>query len=202
MDTLPELFERNRAWAKSHIERDPKFFERLCEIQQPDYLWIGCSDSRVPANEIVGLAPGEMFVHRNVANLVTPGDSNCLAVVQYAIETLGVRHVIVTGHYGCGGVLAVVDGASLSGAAERWLTPLRDIANQHSAELSAIEDRAARWRRLCEINVIEQVKRLWATDVMAAARSRGIEVQVHGWIYDLRDGLLRDLRPHQAGNMH
>ena len=202
MDTLPDLFERNRAWAASHVAEDPKFFERLCEIQQPDYLWIGCSDSRVPANEIVGLAPGEMFVHRNIANLVVPGDANCLAVVQYAIETLHVRHIIVTGHYGCGGVAAALDGTRLGGPAEWWLAPLREIANAYADELSALPDRAARWARLCEINVIEQVKRLGGTDVLASAKSRGIEIQLHGWIYDLRDGLLRDLRPHQAGNMH
>lgn len=192
MKTLPELFARNRAWAAARTAADPHFFERLCDIQRPDYLWIGCSDSRVPANEIVGLAPGEMFVHRNIANIVTPGDPNGLAVVQYAIETLNVRHIIVCGHYGCGGVLAALEGGT-SGAVERWLSPLRHIANQHSAELGAIADRAERWRRLCEINVVEQVQRLTSTDVLADARSRGIVVNVHSWIYDLRDGLLRDL---------
>jgi carbonic anhydrase len=174
------------------VVADPHFFERLCEIQEPGYLWIGCSDSRVPANEIVDLAPGELFVHRNVGNIVVPGDLNALAVVQYAIETLHVRHVIVCGHYGCGGVLAALEG-SVSGAVERWLAPLRQIANAHGAELDAIAGRDERWRRLCEINVREQVKRLQSTDVMNDARSRGIEVNVHAWIYDLRDGLLRDL---------
>jgi len=196
MQYLPELFERNRAWAAGRLQDDPHFFDRLCEIQQPDYLWIGCADSRVPANEIVGLAPGEMFVHRNVANLVAPGDTNCLAVVQYAIEVLGVRHVIVCGHYGCGGVRAVLErgaAAETPSHVERWLTPLRDIANARAGELMAIGDFAARWARLCEINVIEQVGRLLATDVLINARLKGIEVIVHGWIYDLRDGLLRDL---------
>jgi len=201
MNTLPDLFARNRAWAAARISADPHFFERLCEIQQPDYLWIGCSDSRVPANEIVGLAPGELFVHRNVANIVTPGDSNGLAVVQYAIETLGVRHIIICGHYGCGGVLAVLEG-SVSGAVERWLSPLQQLANAHNAELTAIADRNERWRRLCEINVCEQVRRLESTDVLIDARSRGIEVNVHAWIYDLRDGLLRDISAPQAGIVH
>src|SRR5436305_9154971 len=127
MKSLGHLFERNRAWAASRIAADPHFFDRLCEIQRPDYLWIGCSDSRVPANEIVGLDPGELFVHRNVANIIAPGDSNALAVVQYAIETLNVRHVIVCGHYGCGGVLAALEHADLSGAIERWLSPLEHI---------------------------------------------------------------------------
>jgi len=192
MNTLPDLFARNRAWAAARVASDPEFFDRLCGIQQPDYLWIGCSDSRVPANEIVGLAPGELFVHRNVANIVTPGDPNGLAVVQYAIESLGVRHIIVCGHYGCGGVLAVLEGG-VTGAVERWLAPLRQIANAHSGELEAIADPNERWRRLCEINVREQVKRLQATDVLCDARSRGIEVNVHAWIYDLSDGLLRDI---------
>ena len=194
MQYLPELFERNRAWAKARRDADPQFFDRLCEIQQPDYLWIGCADSRVPANEIVGLAPGEMFVHRNVANLVLPGDTNCLAVVQYAVEVLGVRHIIVCGHYGCGGVRAAIDGAAATPAhVERWLAPLHDLANAHAADLVTIDDFAARWARLCEINVCEQVRRLLATDVLINARLRGIQVIVHGWIYDLRDGLLRDL---------
>jgi carbonic anhydrase len=194
MKTLEHLFQRNRAWAAARVADDPRFFDRLCEIQRPDYMWIGCSDSRVPANEIVGLAPGELFVHRNVANLVTPGDSNCLAAVQYAIETLSVRHVIVCGHYGCGGVIAAMETSTeLTGPVERWLAPLRQLANSHVAELSAIEDLSERRARLCEINVCEQVKRLLSTDVLIKARLRGIDVQVHGWIYDLRDGLLRDL---------
>ena len=192
MKTLSYLFEQNRSWAASRVADDPHFFERLCEIQRPEFLWIGCSDSRVPANQIVGLAPGEMFVHRNIANIITPGDANALAVVQYAIEALHVRHIIVCGHYGCGGVLAALEGGT-SGAVERWLAPLRHIAYEHSAELDAIDDRHARWRRLCEINVIEQVRRLQSTDVLSSAQARGIEVHVHSWIYDLRDGLLRDL---------
>jgi carbonic anhydrase len=194
VNTLPHLFERNRTWAAARVAGDPHFFDRLCDIQNPDYLWIGCSDSRVPANEIVGLAPGELFVHRNVANLVLLGDSNCLAVVQYAIETLGVRHIIVCGHYGCGGVRAALERSDQStGHIERWLAPLRHLANARGTELAAIEDHGARWRRLCEINVVEQVQRLLSTDVLIEANARGITIGVHGWIYDLRDGLLRDI---------
>src|ERR1051326_8300352 len=189
---LDELKANNRAWASGKLARDPSFFKRLVGQQAPKYLWIGCSDSRVPANEIVGLDPGEMFVHLNIANIITPGDANALAVVQYAIETLHVRHIIVCGHYGCGGVLAALEGG-VSGAVERWLAPLRHIAYEHSAGLDAIGDRDARWRRLCEINVCQQVRRLQSTDVLSAAQARGIEVHVHSWIYDLRDGLLRDL---------
>ncbi len=193
MKYLSQLFERNRAWAAGHVAADPQFFERLCDIQQPEYLWIGCADSRVPANEIVGLAPGEMFVHRNVANLVVPGDLNCMAVVQYAIDVLHVRHIIVTGHYGCGGVRAVMESTPAGSHTERWLAPLRQLALVHGAELGAIPDFAQRWRRLCELNVIEQVKWLLASDVVTEAGHRGLILDVHGWIYDLRDGLLHDL---------
>lgn len=192
MKTLPELFAQNRAWSAARLAADPHFFDRLCEIQRPDYLWIGCSDSRVPANEIVGLDPGEMFVHRNIANIVERDDENALAVVQYAVEALGVRHIIVCGHYGCGGVLAALEGG-VSGDVDRWLAPLREIARDHAAELDAIGDRNDRWRRLCEINVCEQVRRLQSTDVLIAAEARGTTIHVHSWIYDLRDGLLRDL---------
>jgi len=196
MRTLPELFERNRAWAAARRGADPQFFDRLCDIQQPDYLWIGCADSRVPANEIVGLAPGELFVHRNVANIVAPGDTNCLAVVQYAVEVLGVRHIIVCGHYGCGGVRAALDrAANTPSHVERWLAPLYALASARAAELARVDDFSARWARLCEINVCEQMRRLQETDVLTNARLRGKEVFVHAWIYDLRDGLLRDLAP-------
>ena len=196
---LARLFEQNRAWAAGRLAADPDFFNRLCEIQHPDYLWIGCSDSRVPANEIVGLAPGELFVHRNVANIVTPGDPNCMAVVQYAVQTLGVRQIIICGHYGCGGVRAVLDGEiqSTSGPVERWLAPLQHLTSARTAELTAIADPTKRWRRLCEMNVVEQVRRLLSSDVLTDARLRGIEVMAHGLIYDLRDGLLRDLSESQ-----
>jgi carbonic anhydrase len=195
MSDLARLLDQNRAWAVRRRAAEPQFFERLSDIQKPEYLWIGCSDSRVPANEIVGLAPGELFVHRNVANIVAPGDTNCMAVVQYAVETLGVRHIIVCGHYGCGGVRAALEGDVPATAAhvERWLAPLRHLALDRSAELTAIENFLERWRRLCEMNVAEQVRRLLASDVLINTSLRGLRVDVHGWIYDLRDGLLRDL---------
>jgi carbonic anhydrase len=194
MKSLDELVQRNRAWAARRTGGDPRFFEKLTGIQRPDYLWIGCADSRVPANEIVGLEPGELFVHRNVANLVVPGDPNCMAVVQYAVEVLGVREVIVCGHYGCGGVGAVLDPAfGGAGHVERWLAPLRDIAAAHAADLAPLTP-AERWARLCEVNVIEQARRLTASDVLVQARLQGISVSVHPFIYSLEDGLLRELR--------
>src|SRR5437870_6216040 len=154
---LSTLLANNRAWAAAQTRRDPQFFERLCAIQSPDYLWIGCADSRVPANEIVGLAPGELFVHRNVANVVAPDDMNCVAVLQYAVEALAVRHVIVCGHYGCGGVEAAL-GATLEGPLERWLQRVRDVRSMHAMELDRLKEPEARWRRLCELNVTEQVQ--------------------------------------------
>jgi carbonic anhydrase len=195
MKDLAHLLEQNRAWASGRRANDPQFFDRLCDIQQPKYLWIGCSDSRVPANEIVGTAPGELFVHRNVANIVAPGDANCMAVVQYAVERLDVRHIIICGHYGCGGVQAVLEGGASEVPAhvQRWLSPLQHLAAARSVDLAEISDPAKRWRRLCELNVAEQVQRLLASDVLINAGLRGVEVIVHGWIYDLRDGLLRDL---------
>src|SRR5438105_5261929 len=164
---LDQLKQNNRAWAEGKLAADPSFFKRLEAQQKPEYLWIGCSDSRVPANEIVGLDPGELFVHRNVANLVVPGDPNGMASVQYAIEALGVQHVIVCGHYGCGGVRAALDNR-FDGAAhvERWLRPLRQLAMVHSTELGALESDSAQWDRLCEINVVEQVRLLEASDVL------------------------------------
>ncbi len=195
MRDLEKLLEQNRAWASGRRQKDPRFFDRLCNIQRPKYLWIGCSDSRVPANEIVGTTVGEMFVHRNVANIVAPEDTNGMAVVQYAVENLGVRHVIVCGHYGCGGVRAVLDGGA-SGSSQHvqsWLSPLRQLAAARRAELAEIPDPEERWRKLCEWNVVEQVRRLLESDVVKQARLRGVDVIVHGWIYDLRDGLLRDL---------
>jgi carbonic anhydrase len=194
MKTIPDLLEQNRVWAATYTTSDPQFFNRLCAIQRPEYLWIGCSDSRVPANQIVALEPGALFVHRNIANIVVPGDPNCMAVVQYAIETLGVRQLIVCGHYGCGGVRAALDN-NYDGAAhvERWLTPLRQLAVAHFAELTQLPTDEERWDGLCEINVIEQSHRLLASDILSNARLRGTPVQVHGLIYSLRDGLLRQL---------
>jgi carbonic anhydrase len=202
MKDLGHLLERNRAWASGRRANDPQFFDRLCDIQQPKYLWIGCSDSRVSANEIVGMAVGELFVHRNVANIVAPGDTNCMAVVQYAVERLDVRHIIICGHYGCGGVRAVLEGGAseIPAHVQRWLSPLQHLAASRRVELEGIADPAKRGRRLCELNVAEQVQRLLASDVLINAGLRGVEVIVHGWIYDLRDGLLRDLGVNRAAS--
>ena len=198
MSSLADLLANNRQWAEQQTRRDPQFFERLCDIQAPDYLWIGCADSRVPANEIVGLAPGELFVHRNVANVVAPGDTNCVAVVQYAVEVLSVRHIIVCGHYGCGGVEAAL-GGPLHGAIDRWLQHIRDIRSANATELERLGDAAARWRRLCELNVAAQVRSVSHISAVREAWLRGQEVAIHGWIYDLHDGLLRDLKVGIAG---
>jgi carbonic anhydrase len=198
-DSTARLFENNRAWAAAQRHRDPEFFARLCEQQAPEYLWIGCADSRVPANVIVGLPPGELFVHRNVANIVVPGDPNCTAVLQYAIEVLHVRHVIVCGHYRCGGVEAALGGAVLHGPVERWISPIRSIAAAHASELDAIPDADARGLRLTELNIAAQVESVTRVAAVREAWQRGEEVAVHGWIYDLRDGLLRDLGVTVAG---
>lgn len=192
MRFLPELFANNQAWAQRSTQADPDYFERLSQTQTPQYLWIGCADSRVPANEIVGLPPGELFVHRNVANLVPSDDGNSHAVLQYAIEVLQVRHVIVCGHYGCGGVLAAL-GVTLSPPLEHWLRPLRTVVQTHSAELDAEPHPAARWRRLCELNVVAQVEAVCSTSIALSAWQRGQPLMVHGWIYDIHDGLLQDL---------
>ena len=189
---LSDLLANNRAWAKRQTDRDPAFFERLCGIQAPEYLWIGCADSRVPANEIVGLAPGELFVHRNVANVVAPDDPNAVAVLQYAVEVLKVKHVIVCGHYGCGGIEAAWD-AVLNGPLERWIQHVRDVRAAHVLELDKLADREARSRRLCELNVVEQVRAASRVSAVREAWRRGQPLMLHGWIYDLRDGLLRDL---------
>jgi carbonic anhydrase len=188
---LSKLLSNNRAWSARQTAREPGFFERLCAIQAPDYLWIGCADSRVPANEIVALAPGELFVHRNVANVVALDDTNCMAVVQYAVESLRIKHIIVCGHYGCGGVEAAL-GAGAHGPLERWLQHVRDVRRVHAAELDALEP-PLRWRRLCELNVLEQVRTVGRIPAVGEAWQRGQPLAIHGWIYDLRDGLLRDL---------
>ena len=190
---LSQLLENNRRWSGERRRQDPQFFERLCSIQKPAYLWIGCADSRVPANEIVGLAPGELFVHRNVANVVSPNDVNCTAVLQYAIDVLGVKHVIVCGHYGCGGVEAALSGTVLHGPVDRWVQHVRNVRSAHAMELEKAPDHDARVRRLCELNVIEQVHAASRTAVVHDAWSRGDAVAIYGLIYDLRDGLLRDL---------
>ena len=192
MAGLAELFENNRAWAAERVARDPEFFAGLVERQSPAYLWIGCADSRVPANEIVGLAPGEVFVHRNVANLVVHTDLNCLSVLQYAVDLLGVRHVIVCGHYGCGGVRAALDG-SRHGLVDNWLRHVVDVAEKHEDELAGIDDDGRRFERLCELNVVEQVVNVCQTTIVEDAWARGQELTVHGLVYALEDGLLRDL---------
>jgi carbonic anhydrase len=192
MKVLPQLFAQNRAWAAARIQDDPKFFQRLAEQQAPKYLWIGCADSRVPANQIVDLAPGEMFVHRNVANVVAEGDLNCLSVLQFGVEVLRVEHVIVCGHYGCGGVRAALRGEKL-GLIDGWLRHIQAAAERHRAELDAISDEAERVTRLCELNVIHQVRNVCETSIVKEAWGRGQPLSVHGWIYDVADGLLRDL---------
>lgn len=191
MTALHKLFDNNRAWAARISQRDPHFFATLAQQQTPEYLWIGCSDSRVPANEIVGLLPGELFVHRNVANLVVHTDLNCLSVLQFAIDVLKVRHVIVCGHYGCGGVRAALDGQR-HGLIDNWLRHIQDGARPYRDELEAL-DFDARVNRLCELNVLEQVRSVQRTTVVQDALNRGQALTIHGWIYDIRDGLLKDL---------
>ena len=190
---LDHLFEKNTAWARNRVLVDPDFFVRLAHLQAPDFLWIGCSDSRVPANEIVGLDPGEVFVHRNVGNLVIHSDMNCFAVLQFAIDMLKVRHVIVCGHYGCGGVRAALDEVS-HGVISNWLRPIRELADLRAAELEEMPTRAAYEDKLCEFNVQKQVDNLSNSTVITDAWRRGQDVTIHGWVYGLKDGLLRDLR--------
>jgi len=189
---LDHLKDKNRAWAEGKLAVDPGFFKRLVAQQSPEYLWIGCADSRVPANEIVGLDPGELFVHRNVANLAPPQDANYLSVLQVAVEVLKVTHIMVVGHYGCGGVAAAVDGER-RGLVDHWLHPIREVYAAHKAELEAIEDLHVRNDRLCELNVIRQVRNV-ATDVFVGeAWNRGQPLSVHGWVYSLADGLVNDM---------
>lgn len=199
MKYLSDVFERNRVWAAERLAGDPGFFSRLAHIQRPELLWIGCSDSRVPANDIVGLAPGELFVHRNVANVVPETDLNALAVLEYAVSSLGVKHVIVCGHYHCGGVKAALEGHQ-AGAVALWLQPLRNLADRHREELDALPSDDARWDRLCELNVASQVRSLAQTEIVEMAWERGADLAVHGWIYDLEDGLLRDLEVTVGGS--
>jgi carbonic anhydrase len=192
MHSLNHLFENNRVWAAGMLRKDPEFFRRLLGQQRPEYLWIGCADSRVPANEITGLLPGEVFVHRNVGNVVVPADMNCLSVLQYAVDVLRVRHVIVCGHYGCTGVLAALRGDRL-GLVDNWLGNVAHVHQKNQEQIDAQPSEAARHDRLCELNVIEQVANVCRTPVMQDAWARSQPVAVHGWIYALEDGLLRDL---------
>lgn len=192
MQYLKHLFDNNRAWAEQIRSEDPEFFQKLSRQQSPEYLWIGCSDSRVPANEIVGLLPGELFVHRNVANVVVHTDLNCLSVIQFAVDVLQVKHIIVTGHYGCGGVRAVVRQKRV-GLTDNWLQHVHDVHYHHREVLDAIEDEDSRVNRLCELNVIEQVVNVCRTNVVKDAWYRGQSLAVHGWVYGLQDGHLRDM---------
>jgi carbonic anhydrase len=193
MHQLPHLFAQNKAWAEAIKERDPEFFAKLSRQQSPEYLWIGCSDSRVPANEIIGLLPGEVFVHRNIANVVVHADLNALSVIQFAVEMLKVKHIMVVGHYGCGGVNAVLRCQRV-GLADNWLRHVQDVKVKHENCLCQLPDDTARSARLCELNVIEQVANVCATTVIQDAWARGQNLTVHGWVYGLRDGLIRDLR--------
>ena len=190
---LQELFDSNRAWAQSLEQRTPGFFSRLLEQQEPQYLWIGCADSRVPANEIVGLLPGELFVHRNVANVVVHSDLNCLSVMQFAVDLLKVRHIMVVGHYGCSGVKAAMNDVRV-GIADNWLRHVQDARNKHQAWLDKLTDETQRHNALCELNVLEQVLNVCQTTVVRDAWQRGQDVVVHGWVYGLHNGLLQDLR--------
>ena len=192
MRTLSHLFASNRAWSQNIREQAPEFFSKLSRQQAPRYLWIGCSDSRVPANQIVGLLPGELFVHRNLANVVVHTDLNCLSVAQFAVDVLRVEHIIVCGHYGCGGVRAVLCQERL-GLADLWLRHVQDVRQKHESRLLALPELAQRLDRLCELNVIEQVLNVCHTSIVRDAWLRGQSLAVHGWIYGLQDGLLRDL---------
>jgi carbonic anhydrase len=192
MRKLPKLFDNNRLWAERIRRQDPEFFSKLSRQQTPAYLWIGCSDSRVPANDIVGLLPGELFVHRNIANLVVHTDLNCLSVMQFAVDVLKVKHVIVCGHYGCSGVGAALRRDRI-GLSDNWLRHVQDVRQKHEGRLARAADALAAGDLLCELNVIEQVANVCQTTIVRDAWERGQELSVHGWVYGLRDGLLRDL---------
>lgn len=192
MRILKQLFDNNRAWAARMTERDPQFFQKLAAQQSPQYLWIGCADSRVPANEIIDLLPGEVFVHRNIANAVIHTDLNCLSVIQYAVEVLQVRHIIVCGHYGCGGVHAAMQNREF-GLIDNWLRHLKDVYHKHQDTLDHLPDERRRFDRFCELNVIEQVYNVCHTTIVQGAWQRGQALDIHGWIYNVGDGLLNDL---------
>ena len=192
MPTPDELLSNNQAWAARMRAGDPDFFDRLAAQQRPQYLWIGCSDSRVPATQIVDMAPGEMFVHRNIANLVLQTDLNCLSVLQFAVEVLQVRHIIVCGHYGCGGIQAALDQQD-HGLIDNWLRQIQDLAQRHDAELDTVQDEHARRNLLCELNVLAQVRNVCRTTVIRKAWERDSELTLHGWIYDIHNGELQQL---------
>ena len=192
MTDFNQLFKNNRAWAEQITAEDPEFFATLSKQQSPEYLWIGCADSRVPANEIVGLMPGELFVHRNVANLVVQTDLNCLSVMQFAVEYLKVKHIMVTGHYGCGGVKAALENRQL-GLLDYWVRNIRDVYLKHEKELDKLSSQQERLDRLCELNVVEQVANVAHTNIVQNAWRRGQDLTLHGWIYSIQDGVLHDL---------
>jgi len=198
MRDLSHLLQNNKTWAERISRQDPEFFKRLSRQQTPEYLWIGCSDSRVPANEIVGLLPGELFVHRNVANLVVHTDLNCMSVMHFAVDVLKVRHIIVCGHYGCSGVKAAFRGDRL-GISDYWLRNVHDVGEKHQARLAELKDESRRFDRLCELNVIEQVTNVCEAAVIRDAWKRGQELVVHGWVYGLNDGLIRNLNTSVSG---
>ncbi len=200
MSDIDELFSRNRLWAQRIKEIDPDFFENLAKQQKPKYLWIGCADSRVPANEIIDLPPGGVFVHRNIANVVVPSDLNCLSVIQFAVEVLGVEHIIVCGHYGCGGVKASLEPTD-HGLIDNWLHHIRDVHRIHSHEFDDDMDEASEADRLCELNVIEQVRNVANTTILRSAWAKGPAPQVHGWVYSIRDGIVHGLCTHTADGM-
>jgi carbonic anhydrase len=187
-----ELLENNRRWARAAVADDPEYFSRLAHQQSPQYLWIGCSDSRVPANQIIGLAPGEVFVHRNIANVVVHTDLNCLSVIQFAVDILKVRHIILCGHYGCSGVHAAMTKHRI-GLSDNWLRHVQDVAAKHGGELGKLAEEERRHRRLCELNAREQVENIAQCTAVQEAWERGQPLEVHGWIYDLKDGLIHDL---------
>lgn len=192
MRLLSTLLEKNKIWASRIKESDPDFFTKLSKQQNPQYLWIGCSDSRVPANEIVNLLPGEIFVHRNIANLVIHTDLNCLSVIQYAVEVLKVKHIIVCGHYGCGGIKAAMDNCE-HGLIDNWLRNIKDVYRYHQDEINALQDENARINAMCELNVVEQVANVCHSTIVQGAWKSGQELAIHGWIYGIEDGILKDL---------
>ncbi len=193
MNKLSQIFEDNKSWAKEILSADPEFFHKLSKQQNPDYLWIGCADSRVPANQIMNLPPGDVFVHRNIANVIVHTDLNALSVIQYAVEVLEVTHIIVCGHYGCGGVKASMSEIQ-HGLIDNWLRHIKDVQRFHEKELTSFTDETQKFDRLCELNVLEQVRNVENTTIVKNTLSNGKELHVHAWIYDIKDGLLKDLK--------
>ena len=199
MSSIQHLFDNNQLWAEKIKQEEPNFFKHLSEQQNPEYLWIGCSDSRVPANELLGMQPGEVFVHRNIVNLVVHTDLNCLSVIQYAVDVLKVKHIIVCGHYGCGGVIASLDDQS-HGLIDNWLHHIKDVYRFHKARLNAVEDDTERLNLLCELNVIEQVANICNTTILKKAWDAGQKITVHAFVYNIHDGILKDLEVSVGGN--